>query len=628
MSGIWNPLVFNPVGNPEPAAAPPALRVYGEATPVQRAMAQAAFSNFCSQARLSAVSNPMTTGWLPDGSRYRIVVVGPQTVMEIWPQGQDEELRRSGIGLALTTLDGGLVPGHIHKDEDRPQPYILTPHVRKGTRITNGKWRVRKVDGYSGGKAIWVSKSGKKSVTAFGGVAYDTDLQEQPAIERRFGTNTRAYWMRPFTSGVGIYTDNEKRVGSLQGDYDTVPFYRTAADGSVWLMQITAEFEPARLRLHGGPYDPSAPETIAPLGPLRFELEIPAGHVMVWQTVSVSPAGKTARLMMRRVADEKFVKTDLRISDDALAISETTVVGSTIPGTYTSTTVGDGGEGLTTTTEQYTSAWDVVAGGYGYDGRGAQTDFTMRYPSGRNNGTAVTATLRAFTTEENYYKEDITVTTTVNDAVPGPSIAWGDNVLQFPSGSVTFAGNVRSITENFTPPDGTPYTLASNQGTEVRTRVESGMRILFVDLTIDLHVVFRPRRHVVVDTIIDNTSDNRTSPPTVVNNGSETTTESFSRQLTVVHKGEEFFQLDEPVATMADLQNYQFVVSQAADPLTGAVCINILELDVAAGIFAPPLRSWIILADDVSAKFLHEVMDVPEGTGIRIKTDPTLLSVV
>ena len=625
---IWNPLVFTPTGNPVPAAAPPALRVYGEATAQQRAMAQVAFANFCNSSRVSVVANPIVTGWLADGSRYRIVVVGPQTVMEIWPQGQDDDLRRSGIGLSLTMLDGGLVAGYIHKDEDRPQPYILTPRVRKGTRITTGKWRVRKVDGYSGGKGIWVSKSGKKSVTAFGGVSYDIDLKEQPSFERRFGTNTRAYWMRSFTSGPGIYTDNEKRVGSLQGDYDTVPFFRLASDGTVWLMQITAEFDPARLRLHGEQYDASAPESILPIGPLRFEMEIPAGHSLIWQTLSVSPNGNTARLMMRRASDDKYVKTDLRISDDALAIVSTNAVGSSIPGSYSSTTVGSGGAGLTTTTEHYTPSWELVAGGYGYDGRGEQTDFTLRYPTGGNSGTSITSTFRAYTTEENYYKEETTITGSINDVFPGPSITWGDNLLQFNSGSLTFARNVQNITENFTPPDGTPYTLASNQGTEIRTRIESGMLILFVDLTIDLHVLYRPRRQAVVVTVIDNTSDNRTSPPTVVDGGSETTTESFSRQLTVVHKGVEFFKLEESVPTMDDLQSRQFVVSQAADPLTGAVCINILELDIAAGIFAPPLRSWIILADDVSAKFLHEVMDVPVGTDIRVKNDSTLLSVV
>lgn len=83
---IWNPFAFTPTGQAVAPVAPPALRVMdGQATAQQLAHAQDAFYRFCASARLSAVPNPVETGRLPDGTRYRIVTVGAQTVMEIWP---------------------------------------------------------------------------------------------------------------------------------------------------------------------------------------------------------------------------------------------------------------------------------------------------------------------------------------------------------------------------------------------------------------------------------------------------------------------------------------------------------------------------------------------------------------
>lgn len=83
---IWNPYAFTPTGQPVAPVAPPALRVIdGQATAQQLAHARDAFYRFCASARLSAVPNPAETGRLPDGTRYRIVTVGVQTVMEIWP---------------------------------------------------------------------------------------------------------------------------------------------------------------------------------------------------------------------------------------------------------------------------------------------------------------------------------------------------------------------------------------------------------------------------------------------------------------------------------------------------------------------------------------------------------------
>ena len=89
MTRIWNPYTFTPLGNPIVGEAPPVLRVMGgmQATAQQLSYAQQRFTQFVMQARLSTVPNPTEAGRLPDGTQYRIVKVGPQTTMEIWPAG-------------------------------------------------------------------------------------------------------------------------------------------------------------------------------------------------------------------------------------------------------------------------------------------------------------------------------------------------------------------------------------------------------------------------------------------------------------------------------------------------------------------------------------------------------------
>ncbi|MBV7460632.1 MULTISPECIES: hypothetical protein [unclassified Acidovorax] len=85
---LFDPYALTPTGDPVGPTPPPELRVIGgQATPAQRQMAQQAFVQFCTRARLSVVPNPRETGRLPDGSRYEIVVVGKAKTMLLWPVG-------------------------------------------------------------------------------------------------------------------------------------------------------------------------------------------------------------------------------------------------------------------------------------------------------------------------------------------------------------------------------------------------------------------------------------------------------------------------------------------------------------------------------------------------------------
>lgn len=80
----WNPHGQAFHGEPIVGQTPVRLVVHGSPlTPLQAAWAQAAHARFCMQARLSKVPNPTEIGALPDGSPYRIVVVGNTTTMEL-----------------------------------------------------------------------------------------------------------------------------------------------------------------------------------------------------------------------------------------------------------------------------------------------------------------------------------------------------------------------------------------------------------------------------------------------------------------------------------------------------------------------------------------------------------------
>ena len=88
---LWNPYAFTPTGQRTSVSAPPALRcIGGKPTPAQLGMAQAAFAAFCGRSRVSFWQNPNEQGRLPDGTVYRIVSVGNQQIMQIWPMSSED----------------------------------------------------------------------------------------------------------------------------------------------------------------------------------------------------------------------------------------------------------------------------------------------------------------------------------------------------------------------------------------------------------------------------------------------------------------------------------------------------------------------------------------------------------
>jgi hypothetical protein len=79
-------------------------------------MAQQTFAKFCMTARLSAVPNPMEQGFLPDGSKYRIVTVGNVRIMEVRVEGVEKQVVTNGC-VYLHTTRGNLfdVGAPVHR---------------------------------------------------------------------------------------------------------------------------------------------------------------------------------------------------------------------------------------------------------------------------------------------------------------------------------------------------------------------------------------------------------------------------------------------------------------------------------------------------------------------------------
>lgn len=628
---IWNPFITTPAGRPIGPVAPPSLRVLGGvASAAQLAMAQQAYYRFCEQQRVSVVVNPIFAGTLEDGSRYRIVVTGPVTIMELWPAGGQED-RRSGIGIRLTTLDGSLVLGHIHADGTRPQPYILTPRVTPGTRKTTGAWKVRKVNGYSGGKAVWGDKGGKRFFAGVGGKHYDIDLVDYRSIDRIFGTNNRAYWVGEFGPGSLIYTTDEKASGSFRASIDTLPFTHRDTAGQLWIMQITPVFlSEQRLQLWGQPYD--GKEFTGEIGDLLSEVPIPAGHTMVWQTLSVSLDGHAARMVFRKVG-VAFSKVDLSISPTALAITSMEDVGSYTPPTSHTETTGNQVEGEYTRTTVGTAGWYSMPGGYGFDAKGNTTAFLLRETDGiSGDGTTRITENRTYggSLADGYDIYTYDYTATADLVFPARSIDYGSHIVSFEAGDETYNTTLREIRERWrddTSPNGIRDRVRRT-GLATTVRNDNDSVPVFVDALTDLSVTARYIHTGVNVSTTDYTFD---FPPGgdagTVDNSTSETTHSYRRQLKVVCRGAEVLVVDTPVPDSTNFTGIQYVALSAADPLTGAVCINILELDYMAGSDAPPLRSWIVLADDKGAKLLRDVLPIPDGTDVRIESDTILLSV-
>lgn len=611
---IWNPYAFGPTGQPVVPQSPPALRVEGqiEATPQQRAMAQAVFHQFVMVQRVSLGPNPVQAGLLPDGSPYRITATGPQTIMQIWPVGGEDEYL-GGIGIVLTDLEGGLLPGHIlvrSGEDDQAQPYILTPVAKKGTRDTTGKWKVRK-QAFNGGKASFYHLKSKRYLVGMDGTP-DELLPPPPGGIDMTSVNVRANQFGFRADGTSFYVGRrEEAAGVFRTEYDMLPFFRRNAAGQLCWVQIVPEFLfGTRLRMYAGLYEPS--ET-AYVGELVDTLEMPDGYSLVYTSISPGPDGNTLRaVFIHNISGSPQTAVDMAVSDTALSITAMQDYQTTIPGDAGSTSSGTLPTGITTV--GYTISAKIAGVGYGYDGKG-QPALT------RSGSTAIDSNYTNFRQFNGSTVGDIETTVEVesSNVVYKNPTAW----MSVNGREVTFPRPIETVVFNRTT------TIQRNtetqqiisvvyEGQTVTDRREyAALLNLVSDISTDFVVQAVNVRHFMqVSHPVAVNNDGVWSQETVIDSESET----YTPKIQVMAKGVMVDEIDVGAFNIG-----KFVATIAADPLTGAICCNVLEFtsetrDTVA-------RSWIYVADDQGGRRLSQIMNVDDSRDIRIRNDNSLRSV-
>lgn len=628
---LWNPYAFTPTGEPAATVAPPALRVLGGvATGQQLLHAQAAYYRFCVTARLSTVPNPTEQGYLPDGSRYHIVVVGPQATMTIWV-GPSEDLRMSGIALALSNLDGSLLPEH--SEGGFPITYLLTPHVKRGSRVSDGRWKIRKPPGLLGGKAVNASADGKTYFTGIDGRA-DGNVPI-PRRQADSGVNAMAYDDDRYEIVSPIYK-NSRPVGLKRGG--PLPFLYKNGDIR-HAMQIVVRDEEFPVRFFVELYvGPATTEVSSVVGDLVDTVELPTGQSIDYRSITFSGDGTQARAT--GTAGTDFACFDIDISPDALSIS---IAHQFPPGRTTSTIYWntfksevspDWGEvGSTfevweirgtanpppdtpygaTYSEAYSGAFPVNspvfgnaayrlfgAGAYRFDrlGKPVNEIRASRTANGSGHGETYTRSIIVAYIDEDGIERRATVSTSEMRA----------SAQNIQNGAVSY-----SFSDSYDwQTDGRGTTTVNGSGYE--SSGQSGKSTIYRDDELDFEIYYNGRqyRREYWNWIVlpgGGLPVREYTHPDIEN----------STELKVVCKG--VTHLSRPVDFS---ENYRCQFFVASDPMTGALVVNLQEVHTDTRI---PRASWIYVIDSTGARKLHEIMDVPDSENIRVFSNASLISV-
>lgn len=646
---IWNPYASTIHGQPaQLGAAPPVLRVIGgEATAEQLAAARMAFSRFCSVARTSPVPNPTEIGQLPDGSAYRIVVVGVQSFMEIWPVGQDEK-RISGIAVRLTYLDGTLLPGHS-TDDGEPTIYLLTPRTKKNSRVATGEWDVRTLDEAQGGKAVNANVTGKLYYAGIPGKR----TANIPLDRSGYDINGLAYRDDSVGGGGAVWRNLKPAGRRSPGSYSPLPFIYTERVGNSTrslAMSLDISLEPDemarlryRLKLYVGKIQTDSDDDI---GTLVWEQRLDA--------LSIDPNGIT-------------------FSDDGHEARTT----GTLGGSYVTVTMKISKTGVTISTQQH-------AGQTEYSG---VRDNFVEVVNERSGGGGVT--IREVTVQGGYRGPDAEGPTTViaptalthqsNDFGPGEYV----KVQRTPEGHAfdrrgqPYDPNkvLRTVhSSNHIGYHEYTYGVSSPDG-----------QYVFVDTTVTgYHNILVTVNDVLGSRVVHRVDETyeRRSTYTKVGEGVTTTAEASGRrtyyddsefgrlggrsfifqdpmfgfgvyyEMGTTITGEDtyeirgsalpaWYQVSRTIASYSkfgislksqELVGYEFdptdhyrhVVIAAADPMTGSLLVNVQEVHQET---RHARKSWIFLVDDTGAKPLHTVLNIPPGTDVRVRDNSDLISV-
>lgn len=194
MSELFNPYAVSVLGNPLPQKAPPQLRAEGRPmTRPQLDMARFVFGRFLEQARLSYVPNPTQHGFLPDGSRFRIIDVAGSMTMQVWPVGVDGEKRPVELPHGILLLYEG----------DPPEFVVVqySPDSDGGS----SRWRFTKVDKGRCGATMHPTNVKRSGVPVFALTnhgMYDSDIQTETKFSHGGAIS------EPYPSGSGTFIVN------------------------------------------------------------------------------------------------------------------------------------------------------------------------------------------------------------------------------------------------------------------------------------------------------------------------------------------------------------------------------------------------------------------------------------
>ena len=639
---IWDPYTYRPDGQAIGAVAPPALRVHGSpASANQLGMAQAAFYRFCMMARLSVVPNPVEAGRLPDGTAYRIVRIGNSTTMEIWPASEDEDQRSSGIALVLTYLDGSVIPGH-HKDGE-PTVYLLTPGVTKGTRNTTGRWVVRRPPSVAGGKTVNADSSGRQY---FAGVPGVSDSNVPLARTPGLSLNGQAYTHELMYGEMPVFR-NFRQVAISGSSASPIPFVHTAQDGRKLAMHIGFATESAggviryRMSLRAGPLVSTG---TAAVGPVVWSQLLDQGLAIDFRTITFRDDGRAARAT--GVKGGKTALLNIAISATSLSVSvERTVPDNSKVGSAYNFSFKDEISGEPATPGYFTQHWEIFGVGDGSAEYGSTTpvnteeiylgpgsdygrgDFTFsRYfpalHSYSRRGKSLNLGDSPRLTTVSSYADRYTSSLIVSVVSPTTPLHTKDTIVETSrrrdTASTLSGTRVLQLDEDLLRVESeaisqdTTTSISGGGSSYIDT---GGDSVLYEDLESGVIVYYDMRRErwLAWDYVAD-----------------PSTSAGYRREYTRSEtKNETRFVVECRGAKLVEKDHdpdgaYRHVVFLAADPMTGALALNVQEVHAET---RQTRESWIFLIDDQGAKRLSSVMGIPSGTAVKVRRNSDLISV-
>ena len=647
----WNPYAMTFHGQPITGQTPPKLVVYGPPlTAQQGAMLQTAYNAFVGAARVSIVPNPTRQGRLLDGSPYTIECSQGVCTCTVWTaESNKDDDRRSGIVISLCALNGSLIAGH--SENGSPTQYLLTPKVRNLSRIPTGKWTYRKLkppDG--GGKAVNAGKSGR---TYFTGVNAQTDASF-PFLPNAYGSiNERAYIAERYDD-LSVYRRGGN-VGSSYANDSPLPFVFTDDDGTVKSAQIVirrdGSVSPAEYHadLYMGDID------LAP-GDYVTTLAFPPGLAVRPFTFSYRPDGRKARFIAGK--DGRLHKCTLHISATELTYTSDWISGppgstqvwnfdapndtnnnsmqwrdgqyvsapNTYPlGIFVSESANDVGTG--TFTSSSNAAWAAYA--YGPRGQEYDSDSASSASQTRTDNSYHSITYHEISRVGPSYTGTRTEQSNVSQTISYSSGSTVDKNFLFLLGDVAKESTTRIYEENVN----CSYTIthiespSGNSNTvNINSAGGSGFKItpngygdkvtpLFFDRYMQFAIgivygggvrteEFEHHFSVVPAVPLYNPGDTMLHHE-IVWTKDETT--PLKNELVIADRRKILLRRE------FDVTQRRHLIYAASDPMTGAIAVNIVEVD--AGNRNNRHASWIYLVTDSTTLELHSVIpNLPANT--------------